>query len=106
MSVLALEEYAVDGIVPREVLTPQSAEEIAEVFKTGQAIIPRGGGTMMSLGNIPRAADVVVCTTELKRVLEYEPADLVVTVQAGVRVAELQRLLGEHGQCLPLDPPL
>jgi len=60
----------------------------------------------MSLGNVPRAVDVVVCTTELNRVLEYEPADLVVTVEAGMRVGELQRVLGERGQCLPLDPPL
>jgi glycolate oxidase FAD binding subunit len=60
----------------------------------------------MSLGNIPRAADVALRTTNLDRVIEYEPADLVVTVQAGMRLAEMQRVLGEHGQFLPLDPPL
>jgi len=45
-------------------------------------------------------------TTGLSEIVEYEPADLTVTVQAGMRVAELQRILGEQGQFLALDPPL
>jgi glycolate oxidase FAD binding subunit len=34
--------------------------------------------------------------------LEFWPADQVVVVRAGTRVADLQRALAEHGQCLPL----
>ncbi len=37
--------------------------------------------------------------------VEYEPADLTVTVEAGIRLSELQGLLGQSGQWLPLDPP-
>jgi glycolate oxidase FAD binding subunit len=102
--------YAVDGMQPQEVIFPSSPREVAErvrqAAERGQAVIPRGGGTMMRLGGIPRAADVVLCTTEMNQVLEYEPADLVVTVQAGIRLADLQRILGQHGQLLALDPPL
>ncbi|HLY67231.1 MAG TPA: FAD-binding oxidoreductase, partial [Chloroflexota bacterium] len=105
---LSLADYAVDGLTPREVLSPRSAEEVSDHLHRAaaerQGIIPRGGGTQMALGNIPRAADVVLCTAELNQVLEYEPADLVVTVQAGVRLARLQRVLGEQGQFLALDP--
>jgi glycolate oxidase FAD binding subunit len=36
--------------------------------------------------------------------VEYEPADLTVTVEAGMRFGELQRVLGEQGQLLALDP--
>ena len=53
----------------------------------------------------PLRLDVVVDTTGLDRVVEYEPADLTVTVEAGMRMAELQRILGEQGQFLALDPP-
>ncbi|MBI4220494.1 MAG: FAD-binding oxidoreductase, partial [Chloroflexi bacterium] len=42
----------------------------------------------------------------LDRIVEYEPADLTVLVQAGVRVASLQAELGKRGQRLPFDPPL
>src|SRR5215468_334976 len=36
--------------------------------------------------------------------MEYVPADMVATVQAGVRLDVLARELGKHGQMLPLDP--
>src|SRR5579862_586980 len=102
------QQYAVDGIVPSEVVFPASPEEVAECVRRAgeqqQAIVPWGGGTAMRLGGIPRRFDVALCTTEMNRVLEYEPADLVVTVEAGTRLAELQRVLGEQGQFLALDP--
>jgi len=39
------------------------------------------------------------------RILEYEPGDLTVIVEAGLRLGELQALLAEQGQRLSLDPP-
>jgi len=41
----------------------------------------------------------------MKRLLQYEPRDLTVSVEAGMSFAELERTLGAHGQMLPLDPP-
>ena len=43
----------------------------------------------------------------LSAIQRYEPGDLTVRVQAGVKVADLLRILGEHRQILPLDglPP-
>lgn len=64
----------------------------------------RGGGTKDHLGD-GRAADLTVETAELAGVVDHVPADLTVTVRAGTRIGELQRLLGERGQFLPLDPP-
>src|SRR5205085_12417422 len=42
----------------------------------------------------------------LNAVVDYQPDDLTLTVQAGVTVAEVGRLLQERGQMLPLDVPL
>src|ERR687883_1494657 len=53
----------------------------------------------------PRRLDQIIETTGLNRVVEYEPADLTVTVEAGMRFAELQQRLAEEGQFLALDPP-
>jgi glycolate oxidase FAD binding subunit len=42
----------------------------------------------------------------LTRVVEYEPRDLTVSVEAGHGFQALADLLGENRQMLPLDPPL
>ena len=40
-----------------------------------------------------------------ERLIEYEPGDLTAIAPASMALAELQRLLGEQGQRLSLDPP-
>lgn len=47
----------------------------------------------------------VITTGCMRRVLQYEPRDLTVSVQAGLPWAELSAMLAEHRQMVPLDPP-
>ena len=100
---------AIDGLLPPLWCQPGSPEELAAVLelanRCGAAVIPRGGGTRMSLGCPPRAADLLLSTRGLTRLVEYEPADLTVTVEAGLGLSELQERLGADGQFLALDPP-
>jgi glycolate oxidase FAD binding subunit len=102
-------ELVVDGLVPRRVERPETAEGVAEAVRraaeVGEAVIPWGAGTKQGLGNVPRAYDVALDLSALDQVLEYEPADLVVTVQAGIPLAKLQERLAEAGQFFALDPP-
>src|SRR5919202_2526867 len=101
--------FAVDGLTPRAVEGPESAEAVAALLRRAagerQAVVPWGAGTKQGLGNVPRAYDLAFDLSALDQVLEYEPADLVVTAQAGVPLAALQRRWGEAGQFLALDPP-
>src|SRR5689334_1125351 len=87
----ALSTLAVDGKVPRRVEEPASLQEVADILKSAAeerlAVIPRGGGTKVGLGNVPRAADLILSTRGLSRVLDYTPADLTITVEAGMRLA-------------------
>src|SRR5205814_1273599 len=69
------------------------------------AVVIWGGGTQIRLGSLPRRYDVAFSTERMTRVLEYEPADLTCGVQAGMRLADLQAILGKQGQRLPFDPP-
>jgi glycolate oxidase FAD binding subunit len=98
-----------DGVEPRFLARPESSSELADVLRQanelGLAVCPRGGGSRMALGNRPSRLDLVVDTTALDRVIEYEPADLTVTVEAGMRFSRLQELLRAEGQLLALDPP-
>ncbi len=105
-----LKQYAVDGIEPGAAVFPNTIEEVSHLLsaadRDGKAVVPWGGGTVMPLGNLPRACDLVIGTSRLNRVLEYEPSDLTVVVEAGITLGALQEELGEKGQFLPLDPPL
>jgi glycolate oxidase FAD binding subunit len=98
----------IDGVASRSRVAPGSREELAQVLREaderGEAVAPVGGGTQLDLGMPPSRLDLVIETTRLNKVVEYEPADLTVTVEAGLRFAELQTLLGEQGQFLALDP--
>jgi glycolate oxidase FAD binding subunit len=100
--------FAVDGLEPRLLAVPASAEEAASLLGWAAdqrlAVGPRGGGTRNALGNVPRGHDLVLSTERLSGVVEYEPADLTITVGAGTPLEDLQRALAERGQFLPLDP--
>lgn len=49
-------------------------------------------------------ADESISTAGLCRVLQYEPRDLTISVEAGLPWRELTRLLAENRQMVPLDP--
>lgn len=103
------EQYAVDGRRPSLICWPASVQEVSAALalaeREGAAVIPWGSGSKIGLGGTPRAADIVLCTRRLNRVLEHTPADLTVTVEAGIGLAELQHILAAQGQFLALDPP-
>jgi glycolate oxidase FAD binding subunit len=91
-------------------LSPCTADELAAVLRAaserGQPVVPWGAGTLQHLGHAPPPGAVVLHTTGLNRVVEYSPADLTVTIEAGVALGLLQEVLGRHGQWLPWDPPV
>jgi glycolate oxidase FAD binding subunit len=101
--------YAVDGVIPQVVAMPETVEEVAEVMRLASredaAVIPWGGGTTMRLGNLPRRYDIALSLSRLNQIVEYEPADLTATVQAGKTLADFQRDVAERSQSLALDPP-
>jgi glycolate oxidase FAD binding subunit len=49
-------------------------------------------------------AEETVSAAALRRVLKYEPRDLTISVEAGMRWAELERTLAAERQMLPLEP--
>lgn len=92
-----------------ESLAPASAEELRDALRTcvaREASVETGGQFSKRAAGGPLAeARCCLTTSRLDRLLAYEPADLTVSVGAGMRVAELSRILAEANQFLPLDPP-
>ena len=89
-------------------LTPDSAEELAaqlaEANSRSQTIRLSGNSTKERMGGPIAPADVSISTAGMNRVLEYEPRDLTISVEAGVTYRELSGLLAENRQMIPLDP--
>jgi glycolate oxidase FAD binding subunit len=99
---------AVDGKAPQMVVYPTSPEQTAEALKCARAhqlaVIPCRNGTKLGLGNPPHRYDVALSLKEMNRVWHYEPADLTVSTEAGMKLGDFQHFLGRNGLWLPLDP--
>lgn len=96
----------VAGVVPSEVATPSTADEVADILRsTTGTVVPVGAGTKTGWAAPPTSCDLLLRTAELNRVVEHLPGDLVVIAEAGVRLDVLRQQLAEHGQMLALDPP-
>ncbi|MDT3736407.1 MAG: glycolate oxidase subunit GlcE [Denitratisoma sp.] len=63
----------------------------------------RGGGSKDFYGNAPEGT--LLETAGHAGLVAYEPTELVVTVRAGTRLAELEAALAEKGQMLAFEPP-
>ncbi len=107
---LATESDVVAGVQPYVVAAPGSEQEVASVLayanREGLKVLVRGGGTQLNTGLPPRDGDILLSTARLKQVVEYAPHDMTVTVQAGLRLADLQAHLARARQWLALDPVL
>lgn len=101
--------YSYDDCVPKVVAIPKSIQQVQDVLclasEHGYSVIPVGSGTKLGTGNIPQKSDIVLALPRLNGIVEYEPTDLTVTVEAGMQLAELQTELAKNRQFLPLNPP-
>lgn len=89
-------------------LAPSTIEELrAALLRCAEeqaSIETLGAFSKASFGGPIRQATYRLQTSRLNGLLAYEPADLTVSVEAGMRYADLSRTLAENNQFLPLDP--
>ena len=104
-----LASHAVDGTPPVLVCTPGTAEQIPAALRIcaeAEAVVtPWGGGTAMAIGNLPSKVEVIVGLDRLSRVVEHDPANLTLTVEAGISLMSLQEYAARQKQFLPFDAP-
>jgi glycolate oxidase FAD binding subunit len=106
---LAGEADTIAGRPARYVAAPASTEEASALLRAaaalGLTVVPRGAGRLQHWGNPPDSCDLIVDTRRLDRIVEHRPADLTVTVQAGVRWHDLEEALAPAQQTVALFPP-
>lgn len=104
---MTLTDLLIDGIQPRHQLrvdgVAQLADLLAGTVAGGGAVVPVGGGTALGLGNVPKEVQATLSLTRLDHVLDYQPSDMTLSVEAGTTMAAIQETLGAHGQYLAID---
>jgi len=97
----------ISGVLPQFIAEPENEKQLAAALsvanEAGLAVVPRGGGTKLDWGNPPKAAQLILSTARLNRIVEHAWADLTVTVEAGCILQSLQKTLAQHGQRLAFD---
>lgn len=78
-------------------------DAIADAAASGRKLEIVGGGTKREIGS-PGRETSMLSTTGLARVIDYDPAELVLTAEPGVGHAEIETLLAQHNQMLAFDP--
>ena len=105
-----LSDYTIGFFVPLTTVRPSDADGVAAVMawanRTGAAVYPSGGRTAALLGNPPARPGIALDLTGLNRVVDFQPADLTVSVQAGVTLAQLNEVLAQDGKHVPMAAPL
>lgn len=66
----------------------------------------RGGGSKTFYGHpLAQQTAAILDVTAYQGLVDYEPAELVVTARGGTSLAELEAVLNKNGQMLPFEPP-
>jgi glycolate oxidase FAD binding subunit len=106
-----LKAYALDGKKPKLVVTPGTIDEVSKVVayasQEHRAIVPRGNGTKMEMGGIPKKMDILLSTRRLNRITDRDCENLTLSAESGLTLGEVQQGLAKVGKgyFLPLDPP-
>jgi FAD/FMN-containing dehydrogenase len=94
-------------VAPSAVVFPETIAEVVELVRLANrdriALVPSGGRTGLSGGAVASNGEVVVSFDRMNRILGFEPADRLVTCQAGVVTQALQAFATDAGLYYPVD---
>ena len=91
-------------------LIPPTPEDLAAALRqaaeAGRTVELDGLGSKRAWGGPVEECETRLSTRALNRILQYEPRDLTISVEAGLPFRELKAALAANQQMVPLDPPL
>ena len=90
------------------VVKPATVQETADVMKLANEcripVYPRGGGTGLAGGCIPTRSGIVLSLERLNRVIEVDKENLMVVVEAGVKLEDLFKVADNADLLFPPHP--
>jgi len=108
----ALEQYGRDWVAmyspaPLAVAFPADIEQLQQLVKfAGEnrlPLVPSGGRTGLSGGASASNNELVVSLERMNQIVDFDPVDQLVTVQAGVITQNLQEFAEQKGLYYPVD---
>jgi glycolate oxidase FAD binding subunit len=85
-------------------LLPRDVAEVQEAVRSAQGPL-RVVGAATKTDLRATCGALVMSTERLAGIIDYAPAECVITAMAGTRLADVEALLATHQQHLPFDPP-
>ncbi|MGK7933635.1 MAG: FAD-binding oxidoreductase [Microcystaceae cyanobacterium] len=93
---------------PEALIFPKTVDELTEIVSQAAQsripLLPCGNGSKLGWGKVRPSPQWVVSSQKLTKIIDHAEGDLVVTVQAGLKLSDLQDFLQPYGQFLPVDP--
>jgi glycolate oxidase subunit GlcD len=80
-------------------------EKIQSAAANANALLPAGCGTFPHFGNLSGRDCDLLSSADLDGIIEFDPYNQFVSVEAGVPLGVLQRRLSDQNQWLPIRPP-
>ncbi len=94
--------------VPNYLITPPNIETLKDTVRIASknkwSMLPCGNGSKLDWGGLVSDVNLMISTQKLNQVIDHAVSDLTITVEAGIKLRELQAILRHHNQFLPIDP--
>jgi glycolate oxidase len=84
--------------------TPQISQLMKLAYRERIPVTPRGQGSGLSGGSVPLKKGIVLVMDRMKRIIEFDPANRLITVEAGLTTADIDPIAAEANLFYPPDP--
>ena len=105
-----LREYAVDGLTPGAIVRPANSAEVVELVRfaanDGLALVASGSRSKTAMGMPPVRYDIAVDMRNMQEIAHFDAGDMTLSVDAGMPLRVLEKILAEKQQFLPLAVPV
>jgi len=105
--------YSFDGTaalqqLPVAVVFPRTTAEVSKILRWSSenkiVVVTRGSGTGLSGGSVPVAGGIVLCLTQMDKILEVDSANLTLRAESGAITSAITEAAEKVGLFYPPDP--
>lgn len=95
-------------IKPEAVVFATTTEHVSQLMKLAYRenipVTPRGQGSGLSGGSVPLEQGIVLAMDQMKNVIDFDPANRLITVETGITTSDIDPIVGEANLFYPPDP--